>query len=339
MRFRSRFAAVVAAVLFLVLLVSGLFYAYLALNGRRIFNEQITALTCRHIEVRSIKVEFPAWIIVEGLLVDGVLTCPRARVLVDARGLFGAVRRIGRVELEAPVIAWNRDPGPAQGAAAGKDTAAPAERVAAARPVVIARLVVRDGVLKVRGDDGSGVPQEHRIEDVRLTADNVFVTDTPGRTDFTAMASLAKLDVPFLGHFLKASGWFNWAARDMDAVAQVIDDDGRVGVDAKLSSRQNNLAVFGTLKLAGDQGPQATGARAGLLENVVLGALDATRTDIVADFSLNTKMDRVDPDVVKLSGHITTGLNSSVTSGNIVAGLKAVSEELLKEPTDLGVQR
>ena len=82
-----------------------------------------------------------------------------------------------------------------------------------------------------------------------------------------------------------------------------------------------------------------TGAWVGLLENVVLGALSSTQTDIVADFSLRTKMDRFDPDVVKLSGHITTGLNSSATSGNIVAGLKAASEELLKEPSVLGEQK
>ncbi len=344
MRLRSRFAAVVAAVFLLMLLVSGAFYAYLAWNGRRIFNEQITALTRRHVEARSVQAVFPAWIIVSDLSIDDVLTCARARVLVDAASMFRGVRRINRLELEAPVIVWQRDvtrePAPlqAQGEAVPQERAA---RTAArtAEPLVLGHLVVHNGVLKVQGNDGSGVKGEYQFEHVQLQADNVLLTGTPGRTHFAVTASLAKLNVPFMGHFLKASGWFNWAARDMDAAAQVIDDDGRVSVDAKFASRQNDLTVFGTVKLAGDQQPQATGERAGLLENVVLGALGSTQTDIVADFSLRTKMDRVDPHVIKLSGHITTGLNSSVTSGNIVAGLKAASEELLKEPADLAVPK
>ena len=69
-----------------------------------------------------------------------------------------------------------------------------------------------------------------------------------------------------------------------------------------------------------------------MIENVVLIALTSTQTDIDAAFSFKTRFDRFEIGVVSLSGQITTGLNSTVTSGNIVAGLKAIGGELLKDP-------
>jgi hypothetical protein len=188
--------------------------------------------------------------------------------------------------------------------------------------------------VKIVTADDAGVRREQVLERIQLRAENVPLTDTPARTEFSATASLTKLDAPFIGHFAKMSGWLNWAAKDMDAALQVIDDDGRVGVDAKFASRQNDMTVFGSMKLSADQGPQAAGKKSGRVENAVLGILSSTLTDIEAGFSFKTRMDHFEMSKVSLTGHITTGLNSSQTSGNIVAGLKAAGEELFRAPAD-----
>jgi hypothetical protein len=209
-----------------------------------------------------------------------------------------------------------------------------AQEVVASKNVILSRVIVYDGVLKIVTKNEAGVAREYVVDQVQLRARNVPLTDTSARTEFFLTSSLVKLDVPFVGNFLKGSGSLNWAAKDMDAVVQVMDDSGRVGLDAKIISRENDMTVSGNVTLAGSQEPQATGKKSGMVENVVLDLMLATNTDVAMGFSFKTKMNAVEIGTVSLSGHITTGLNSSGTSGSIVAGLKAAGEVLLKAPAD-----
>ncbi len=319
-----------------LVMVTGGFYAYLSLNARRIFNSQIGSLTQSRVQARVVRAQFPAGLLVEGLSIEGLLTCERARASVDVASLLGRDIRISTLELMRPVLTWER-------AAVQALTLVPVPGVAlqdvSKKNVILAQLLVHDGILKVVTRNDAGVPQEYVVDRIQLRARNVPLTDTPVRTEFFMTGSLVKLDVPFIGNFLKAGGWLNWAAKDMDATAQVMDDNGRVGLDANLASRQNDMTVFGNVILAGAQEPQATGKKSGMVENVVLNMMMSTNTDVEMGFSFRTKMGHVDIGTVNLSGHITTGLNSQATSGNIVAGLKAASEELFKAPEDADVQK
>jgi hypothetical protein len=262
------------------------------------------------------------------------MICPQVRVVVDLLSFLGPDVRIAVLELDDPAVTWEQ---PATtDSATGTPVAIPGDlsvkSSSRARSVMLSNLLIRNGIFTVKKADAQGVMQTYILDRVQLRMARFPLTDTAARTDFFLTASLMKLNVPFIGHFLKMDGWFNWHARDMEARAQVVDDDGRVGVDAKLSSRQNDLQVFGTLRLLADQGPQAVGKKMGLLEDVVLNTLTTTRTDIETNFSFKTKMDRPQLETVHLSGQITTGLNSYATSGNIVAGLEALGAELFKMP-------
>jgi hypothetical protein len=319
-----------------VVLVTGASYAYLSFNARRIFNTQISSLTQRHVEARVVRAGFPASLLVEGLSIDGLLTCDRARASVDILSLWGRDFRIHTLELVHPVLTWERMPSKPSQTLSSKPAQA---KGSSYKNVILAQLLVHDGVLKVVTKNDAGSVREYTVDQVQVRARNVALTDTPARTDFFVTASLVKLNVPFVGHFLKTNGWLNWAAKDMDAMAQVMDDNGKIGLDAKIFSRQNDMTVSGDVVFASGQEPQATGKKTGLVENALLNVMLSTNTDIAMSFSFKTKMDDVDIAKVSLSGHMTTGLNSSATSGNIVAGLKAAGEELLKTSEDMEDQK
>lgn len=327
MRLRITPAAVAGIVALCLVLAAGSFYAYLSFNARRIFNAQVSALTQRRVEVAVVRAEFPAKLVVEGLSVAGLLTCDRVVASVDVRSLLGRDIRIGALEMVHPVLVWDRTVQTPlmEVAASGKEVPAPS---VSGRNVLLSHLLVHDGVLKVVMKNEEGGAREYAVDRIQLRARHVSLTDTPAHTEFFVTASLERVNAPFVGRFLKASGWLNWAAKDMDAKAQVMDDNGRVGLDATLSARQNDMTVFGKVVLAGGQEPQADGKKARMIENVLLSVLAATNTDMQLDFSFKTKMDHIEIGQVGLSGHITTGLNSSATSGNIVAGLKVAVEEV-----------
>ena len=334
MPFWSRPRFIIGMLCVCVFLAAGSAYAYLYFNARRIFNEQVSALTECQVRARIVRAVFPAGLLVQDLSIDGLLTCERARVTLDWASLLSRHIRVRTLELDTPVLVWEKTLSKPAGAPTANDlqAAVPSGRSSWRTSVILTQALIHNGVLKVVVKDDAGHESAvHVIDHIELRADNVPLTPRPQRTEFFIRCSLAKLNLPFVGHLLKIQGALNWAARDMDAQAQTIGDDGRVGLDVKLVSRQNDMVVMGTIKFAGDQPPEATGSKGGMIENVTLSALLSTRTDVQAGFSFKTKMDDLRVEKIHMSGLVTTGLNDPLSSGNIVAGLKAVEDELLKE--------
>ncbi len=331
MFFRIKPVAIAGIVVLCMALAAGSFYIYFRSNVRRIFNARISALTNYHVEARKIQAEFPSTFLIDGLSVEGVMECDRAKVSVDVLSLLGRDVRIRSIELNAPIVLLENKEVPV--APIMPRAALPAAvALSKVRSVILSTLVVHDGIFKIRHLDAQGIERVYVLDRVQLRASRVPLTDTPARTEFFLTASLLKLNVPFIGYFLKMDGWLNVHAYDMEARGQVVDDDGRIGLAVNLLSRQNDMQVSGTVRLTALQGPQAVGKKVGLMEDVVLSALTSTDTDLDVGFSFRTKMDHVKVEKVHLSGRITTGLNSLATSGNIVAGLEALGAELFNMP-------
>ncbi|MFH0754853.1 MAG: hypothetical protein V2A70_09830 [Candidatus Omnitrophota bacterium] len=324
MFFRIKPVVVAGIMMVCMALAAGSFYIYFKLNVCRIFNTQVSALTNRHVEAAHIQAEFPATFLIEGLSIDGMLECPRVRVALDLLSLFNREIRIRSVELDAPRIRWEENTAVVVPEVPGQsvEVVAAPQRV---RGVIVSKLLVHDGVLIIKNDG-----REYFLDQVQLRALRVPVISAPARTEFYLTASMIKLNVPFIGSFLKVNGWVNWYARDMDAQVQVVDDNGRVGLQAKIISRQNDMQVDGDMRLTAQQVPQAVGKKMGLMEDVVINVLSSTSTDLDLGFSFQTRMDHISMEKVHLSGQITTGLNSLATSGNIVAGLEELGTELFK---------
>ena len=327
------------ALWFLVAVVAAVvgIYVFLNVNGRRLFNEQASSLTNRKVTVESIAPKLPAGVVLKGLAVEGLLKVRRARVDVDPLALLKGQVKILSAEIERPILFLERGadarlslPGKSSGAGvtSGARAASPAKTTAQPAPVILPRLSVVDGEVRLKDIKADRV---WVVDEIKGDVHDIPLTDTPAKTEFFVTASLARLDIPFVGHFVKAKGWLNWAARDMDASVQAVDDDGRVGLDVKLESKSDDLNVKGHVLMVVKQRKQASGTRSGMVENTVLGLLEASVTDIDADFSFRTTLDHFEIGEIALSGKVSSGLNSGAALGSIVDEVKSVGEELLKK--------
>lgn len=311
-------------------------YLFLSANGRRIFNEQASSLTKRKVTVQQIAPRLPVGVELKGLTVEGLLSVRRVQVLLDPLALLRGRIRIASAELQAPVVLLERGADaklalPSYAASAGPASAPGAAAVVkpSSMPVVVVHaLSVSGGEVHLK-DLASG--KEWVLGNIRGTVRDIPLANYPVRTVFQVTASLEKLNVPFVGRALKTSGWVNWAAKDMDAVVQVADDQGRVGLDAKLLSRADDLRVAGQLRLSAGQSRSASSRRSSMVEDAVLGVLGALETGLEASFSFRTAMDRFEMGEVAFSGKISSGLNSGKTLGTIVDEIRTVGEELVKK--------
>lgn len=322
------------SLLAVAVLLAGM-YIFLALNGRRLFNEQASSLTNRKVTVQAIRVRVPAVVVLDGLSAEGLLGIQRARLSIDPLAILRGRLRIISAELTGPVLFLERGPDaklalprPAGGAARPAGTG-PAGTASAPVPVVVQALSVSGGEVRLK-DQASG--REWAVKDIRGALRDVPLTGTPAKTSFLVTASLAGMDLPFVGDSLKAQGWLNWAAKDMDARVQAGDDEGRLGLNAQLLSAANVLKVAGHISLSGGRSGKDRKRQGGAVEKSVLGVLGALSGAIEADFSFTTAMDKFAlPDDIPFRGKFSSELKSGQTLGTIVDEMRTVGEELLQK--------
>ncbi|MBF0619271.1 MAG: hypothetical protein HQL19_03785, partial [Candidatus Omnitrophica bacterium] len=241
-------------------------YVYLNQNGRRIFNEQASLMTNRKVSVEAIRAALPAAVELDGLKVEGLLSARRVRVDLDAWALLGGKVHVLSAEVDTPDLVIDQsavsgaDEGKSGAAVQGASGAASASASSAvarpsSAPIILGQLTIRYGTIRFHS---AANKRDFILEKVEAVLHQVPLDEaTPVKTDLFVTASLEKINAPFVGHFLKAKGWLNWAARGMDVSAQAIDDNGHVGMDALLKGAGNDLQVTGTMRLAGSQQPQA----------------------------------------------------------------------------------
>jgi len=326
---------VIALIILGALSIAGILW-YLSANGREVFIERVSSLTNRTVTLGAVRPVFPLGLELDDLAIEGLLTALHARVDVDVLALLRGELTFSSAKLVEPVLFLERGsdatlmPPPSAGATQdGTPSPAAVSRPAAKRrPVVLKKLVIEGGVLSVRGVKAN---REWTIDKIAGVVENIPLTGTPVRTRLFLTASLARLDAPFVGHFLKAQGWVNWSARDMDVLAQAVDDAGRVGLDVKLVAKANDLLVDGKARFAGKKAKSADAKNTGTVEGAALGILSALGSDIDLGFSFHTQMDRFDVGQIALSGNVVTDLQTAGPSGNIVNNLKAIGDELMKQ--------
>ncbi len=299
-------------------------------RGASLATAELRRVTGMPVRIGRVTPGFPFGVVLSDVVIGRVLKVPRVHISWDAVALWRGQLRPAFVDLDAPEI--NIDAGrtmPATGAGVAASVTAPG-RVTTAGPgrgAVLERVRIENGRVMLQ------IPETGKtwiVEKVRADITQVPLDGTPGQTWIRATASLAAMDIPFIGTQVAAEGWVNWAARDMNAHLNVSHGDGHVGLEAALVSRSNVLDVKGRVILTRDQRALASGRRSRMVEGALLDMLAATGTDINAGFSFQTAMDRFDPGRIKIEGAITTELHSGEISGNIVGNLKAAGAQFLR---------
>ena len=326
---------VLFVLLAVVVLMVGAGCFYLFYNGRQLISQQFERASGRPTTLESFRLFWPPALELGGVQVKGMLSCVRARLEFDQKALLGRKIAVTLLELDHPVFFLERTPeaelvfapfavGDSPASAAKPLLPVPVSGVSS----VAGKLLVREGEIRLHDQQGAG---EWILSGVNAQAFHWPLSPADVKTDFSLTASLAQMDLPFLGSFVKGRGWINFFSKDMDAVLQTIDDNGHESLDVHLLAQANDLAVSGKVRLNGKQQKQSSGAKAGPVENVVLSLLEASETEIEADISFTTRLDRFEVGPVKFKGKVKTGLQSDGSSGNIVDALKELGAALLKD--------
>lgn len=321
------------AVIFL-LLVSLVFVAAFwvaAVRGRGIVLAELERVTGKNISLGVVYPTLSAGLVFRDLRIEGLAKMPSAQVRVRLRSLLAGRLEIASIELQSPEVnirlaapATSEDP-----QTASQVIAPVPASLAVKRAPLVDRFIVRDGTLMLQAPTTG---KTWIFEKVHLDLQNLALDGVlSSRTDFVLESSLARLNIPFVGHLAKARGWVNWAARDMDAGIEVVDDDGRTGLSATVTSRANVCEVKGRALMLSSQQAQSTGKKPQMLETAVLDLLRSSQTDLDVDFSFQTPLDHFEVGKVNIAGNITTGLQTDEISGNIVGSLKAAGAKLLEK--------
>ena len=325
---------------FLILLLVTCAWAFwfVASHGRGLIVTELERATGKKVSLGSARPVFPAGLLLEDVRIDGLARVPKAFIVADARALLDGRLQIASVELYSPEINIHLT-APAVAPQPEVLPSAPSQgknKVLSGKPAtVIGRVKVHGGVVMVQAPSTG---KTWILEDVQADLRSFSLDAAFVKTDFFISASLARMNMPFVGHLVKARGWVNWAARDMDADVEAVDVGGRVGLSAVLKSRANNCEVKGRAHLSSSQPTQASGKKSKMIESTMLDLLSSLKTDIAVDFSFRTPLDRFDVGKVSIAGNITTGLQSEEISGNIVGSLKAAGQKFLQKDAAMTIK-
>jgi hypothetical protein len=337
---------IVIALVILLLCLFAAAFIFLALHGRALVTAELERVSGKKVTLQGVQPAFPATLLLEGILIDGIAKIPQAVVEADAGALLTGKLRIAYIRIDSPEI--NID---LSVLSAGKYVTGDAAQAAA--PVLAADTVLIPTAVKPSETVNSPVIDRIKINNAvvmfqapatgktwifdNVTADlKHFALSRQGvRTDFIISGSLGRMNVPFVGNLAHAHGWLNWAARDMNANVEVTDEEGHLGLSAVIASAANDCEVRGRLRLTPSQHTQASGKKPKMIEATVLELLGSLKTDISSDFSFHTQMDHFDIGKVNVSGIIMTGLQSQEISGSIMGSLKHAGEKILEKDKGL----
>ena len=331
----------------LLLLSFAAAFCFLALHGRELVTAELERVVGKKVYLGNVRPVFPSKLMLEDVRIEGLIKVPRAFIAADTKSLLAGHLNILFIEIDSPEInialsglAAGKDPGPSVAETPVAPVIVPA---AETKPVplklkaavIIERIKVNGAVVMVQAPTTG---KTWIFENVQADLRKFSLGDAGVKTEFIASASLARMNVPFVGHLARARGSVNWPQRDMDASAEVVDDNGHIGFSAVLKSEANDCEVKGRVRLVSSQRAQASGKKPKMIEATVLDLLGSLKTDIDASFSFRTPLDRFDVGRVNISGNIMTGLQSEEISGNIVGSLKAAGAKLLDKNKDPSVK-
>lgn len=184
------------------------------------------------------------------------------------------------------------------------------------------------------------------LRDVNIKAQSMAVPVQPVNTKFDLTATLFQNDLSFSGSRIKAEGWANFYAKNMQATLEVAEPDGKVALSAVLDSKNNNLAIDGKVHMTNLIPQAAVPSEETSLKGLIFSSLQSSGVEIVADFHSQTKMDDIQLDSILFSGNVgykpigqgspSEAQSSGVETKNIGEHFEELGKKFYKENIESG---
>jgi len=157
----------------------------------------------------------------------------------------------------------------------------------------------------LRYSDFSVAPSiEIHLTDVFVRFDPLVIPLSNVVSKFECAGSVDKSNTFLNQNWFEIQGWMNLAKKDMELKLKTIKPNGKENLNAELNSRDNNMAVSGTIKLTSlDAGLRGRGKESVASENF-WQTLKLSDVDADIHFSFKTRMDDFKVERVSIQGDL-----------------------------------
>ena len=338
-KFMKTFAKILIGIFIILWILIATCYIYIRLNGRSWVINTLSQVFEQPVQLKDIHFLFPFGARITGLTVGEILQVKDIQLQIGLPDFLHKRFHFFLLNLSEPIVTIqkgadskivlgnstlpaspNAQETPAPSLTKVPD-AVPSENPAS-KPTKSLTLMV-DYLLVTKGeirfwDYSRGKNFQMTLRDVNLKAQNTAIPIQSVNTNFDLKASLFKNDLPFSGSRIQARGWADFYQKNMQATLDVIEPDGKVGLNARLDSKDNNLAIDGKVHITSliSKKSVATDDQASL-KGLIFSSLQSSGVEIAANFHSRTKMDDIQFDSILFSGNV--GYNKPVSQENPAA--------------------
>ena len=284
-------------------------YVYVRVEGKNIFERQLTKFFGQPVTINEIRYLLPTGIRVTDMQVRNILEAEDVRFHLRIPYLLHGKFVVAKVELKDPVFHLVRhdkkkmDFGGVYLSDQEKRFNPEKQDTRPVDGILIDFLDIQNGAIEIL-DLAADEPVKYEISSINAKAMKVVypMEDKDIKFDGQGVVTGAGPYDMFSDARFKINGWVNWVKRNMEASADFERDDGLSG-KMTMAGKGNNLKTTGRLKLESfkDKSQSEDGHPRGL-KDVISEALENANSTLTFNFSFETAMDELAPQMVDFNG-------------------------------------
>ncbi|MBF0522545.1 MAG: hypothetical protein HQL24_05755 [Candidatus Omnitrophica bacterium] len=302
--------------LFLFLAVS----VYLRFQGQQVIIKTLTQSLKQDVKIRSLAYSFPFGLKASDVSVGDFFNCQTIKAQINLLAPFNGQIHLAYVFIDRPFLRVDKQQVSIRSmknfSTQTATEANPVQRIEKQKEpssvqnffpaVSINWLFIRQGTVEYRDKDDSR--STLWLDKVDLRVKSFELPLESNKVPYTFSAMFLKEKSFFSNTKIESAGWIDVVKKDMDSKVKVIDSTGKIGLNAHLVSKDDQMNVQGDvsagkfllgLQNAG-QGPTSS------LGGLVAGALSNFGVEVLAKFSFATRMDDFEIRNINLEGTIKT---------------------------------
>ncbi|MBU0468155.1 MAG: AsmA family protein [Candidatus Omnitrophica bacterium] len=319
---------VVIVLLFIVFSLISISF-YLQYHGKYLLEDTLKISLNRDVNVGYMSIHFPLGVSIQDFIISGsktpksknILEVKKINVQLELLGLFNKQIKVNEIILINPHIFIEKNMklvGADRSTDKKKDvevllkqekvvsTAKEAEDL---KPIeiYIEKMYVRNGVVEYN-DNVSDKNIFFTLNDFYLKSGNLYFPFRASQISFDFQANVTKANGPLSGSKAKGKGWVDIVNKDMEAMLELFESDGRAGLTANFVSKNNDMLVQGDINVDKfSLGVNKNNSSMNSVADQVFGALLSMGVEVGAHYSFKTKMDDIRVNNIALTGKIGIG--------------------------------